>query len=258
MHTEVKGLVLRTVKIKESDVLLTLFTEEHGIVTALSRGAKSLKSRNMPASQQFCYASFVLYGQSDKYWVKESSVIESFYSIRDSIEGLALATYIAEVLLDVGVEEQERELLRLALNSLYAISKGRHSLAKIKAVFEMRCASILGFMPEISACRTCGRTDGDFFLDVMAGAIQCRDCRDNRTDGSATLSEEHESHIVSILSEGARIAMEYSVRAPLDRLFSFNLSDEDMRFFAAASEKYVINHFDKNYKSLEFYNEVKR
>ena len=45
MHTEVKGLVLRTVDLKESDRLLTIFTEEQGIVTALAKGARSLKSR---------------------------------------------------------------------------------------------------------------------------------------------------------------------------------------------------------------------
>ena len=33
MHTEVKGLVLRTVDLKESDRLLTIFTEEKGVVT---------------------------------------------------------------------------------------------------------------------------------------------------------------------------------------------------------------------------------
>ncbi len=258
MHTEVKGLVLKTVKLKESDVLLTIFTEEQGIVTALARGAKSLKNRNMAASQQFCYASFILYDRADKYWVKESTVIDSFYGIRDTIEGLALATYIAELLLDVAVEERETELLRLALNSLFAIASGKYDKNKIKAVFEIRSATILGFMPEISACRTCGKQTGDFFFDIMAGAIQCRECRDNRASEDDTLSEAHEGHIVSLLTEGARYALEYAVKAPIERLFSFNINEEDMRFFSSAAEKYVVNHFDKNYKSLEFYNEVKR
>ena len=45
--TEVKGLVIRTVDIKESDRLITIFTEEMGVVSALARGARSLKSRQM-------------------------------------------------------------------------------------------------------------------------------------------------------------------------------------------------------------------
>ena len=45
MLTEVKGLVIRTVDIKETDRLITIFTEEKGAITALARGARSLKSR---------------------------------------------------------------------------------------------------------------------------------------------------------------------------------------------------------------------
>ena len=118
MFTEVRGLVIKTVDIKETDRLITIFTEERGAVVALARGARSLKSRKMASTMQFCYANFVLHGQGDKLWVKEAELIESFFDIRRSIDGLALANYIAEVLSDVAVEEAERDLLRLALNSL--------------------------------------------------------------------------------------------------------------------------------------------
>lgn len=258
MHTEVKGLVLRTVDLKESDRLLTIFTEEQGVVTALARGAKSLKSRKMSATQQFCYSSFVLYGQGDKYWIKECSLIESFFGIRDSIEGLALAGYVVELLTDVGVEDKEVELLRLALNALYAISSGKYALDKVKAVFEIRALSILGFMPEVLSCRTCGKREGDFFFDIMAGALECFDCHKRSEASHVTLAEEHESHIVSILSEGAKTALCYAIYSPLEKMLSFNISDEDMRLLSSATEKYVVNHLERSYKSLEFYNEVKR
>lgn len=258
MHIEVKGLVLRTVDLKESDRLLTIFTEEKGIVTALARGARSLKSRKMAATQQFCYSDFVLYEQGDKYQIKECSLIESFFGIRNSIEGLALAAYIVEVLNDVGVEDKEVDLLRLALNSLYAISSGKYSFDKVKAVFEMRAVSILGFMPEVASCRRCGKREGDFFFDIMAGAVECFECHKKSVAAHETLSQEHEGHVVSIISEGAKNAMSYSIYSPIEKIFSFNISDEDMALFSKASEKYIVNHLERSYKSLEFYNEVKR
>ena len=66
MLTEVKGLVIRTVDIKETDRLITIFTEEKGAITALARGARSLKSQKMAATMQFCYSNFILYEQGDK------------------------------------------------------------------------------------------------------------------------------------------------------------------------------------------------
>ena len=72
MNTELKGLVIRTADIKESDRLVTIFTEEVGVVTALARGARSLKSRKMCSTMQYCYSRFILQKRGEYYYVKES------------------------------------------------------------------------------------------------------------------------------------------------------------------------------------------
>jgi DNA repair protein RecO (recombination protein O) len=258
MKIQTPGLIIKETNIGENDKLLVILTKDHGIIRAFADGVRRMKSKNAAATSLLCYSDFVLYGQGDKYWIKECSLIESFFGIRNSIEGLALAGYIVEVLSDVGVEDKEVDLLRLALNSLYAISSQKYDLNKVKAVFEMRALSILGFMPEVVSCHTCARNDGDFFFDIMAGAIECFDCHKKSTAAHETLSEEHEGHIVSIISEGAKIAMCYAIYSPLEKIFSFNISDEDMRLFSKAAERYLVNHLERTYKSLEFYNEVKR
>jgi len=253
MLTKVRGLIIRTVDIKETDRLVTIFTEECGVVTALARGARSLKSRKMSATMLFCYGDYVLYGQGDKQWIKEAELIESFYDMRNSIEGLALANYIVEVLSDVTVAEAEKDLLRLALNSLFAISKGKYTAEKIKAAFEIRAATILGFMPDVISCHTCGERLGDFFLDVMGGIITCRKCKEEAALMHTEPSDPHEAHIICLLSEGAKTAFGYCVYSPIERIFSFNLSDSDMRLFSRAAEEYLLNQLGRSYNSLAFY-----
>ena len=258
MTTEVRGLIIRTVDIKETDRLVTIFTEEQGVMTALARGARSLKSRKLAATVQFCYGRYVLYRQGDKHWIKEAELIENFFDIGKSIEGLALANYIAEVLSDVTIAEADRDLLRLSLNSLYAISKGLYSLEKIKAAFEIRAASILGFMPDVLSCHRCDEKSGDFFFDIMGGIIECRACHDKREKGRIEHEDPHETHIICILSEGAKIALGYCIYSPLERLFSFSISDEDMRLFSRSAEEYLLNQLGHSFRSLEFYKSVVR
>ncbi len=258
MTSEVHGLVIRTVDIKETDRLITIFTEESGAVTALARGARSLKSRKLAATMQFCYGRYVLYTQGDKHWIKEAELFESFFDIRQSIEGLALANYIAEILSDVTVAEADKELLRLSLNSLYAISKNLYSVEKIKAAFEIRAASILGFMPDIMSCHACGEKGGDFFLDIMGGIIECRKCRDKRVLSRIEHADPHEAHILCILSEGAKTALNYCIFSPVERIFSFNISQQDMMLFSRAAEDYLLNQLGHSFKSLDFYKSVKR
>ena len=258
MTTEVRGLIIRTVDIKETDRLVTIFTEEQGVMTALARGARSLKSRKLAATMQFCYGKYLLYKQGDKLWIKEAELIENFFDIGQSIEGLALANYIAEVLSDVTIAEADKDLLRLSLNSLYAISKGLYSVEKIKAVFEIRAASVLGFMPNVLSCHRCEEREGDFFFDIMGGIIECRACHEKREKGRVEHDDPHESHIICILSEGAKIALGYAIYSPIERVFSFNISDEDMRLFARASEEYILNQLGHSFRSLEFYKKIVR
>lgn len=258
MTTEVRGLIIRTVDIKETDRLVTIFTEENGAMTALARGARSLKSRKLAATMQFCYGRYVLYKQGDKFWVKEAELLENFFDIRQSIEGLALANYICEVLSDVTVAEAEKDLLRLSLNSLYAISKGLYSFEKIKAAFEIRAVSILGFMPGVLTCHQCDERGGDFFFDIMGGIIECRACHERREIGRIEHADPHETHIICILSEGAKTALGYCIYSPIERIFSFNISEADMRLFSRAAEEYILNQLGHSFKSLDFYKSVLR
>ena len=258
MLLEVKGLVIRSVDLKESDRLITIFTEEMGAVTALARGARSLKSRKMSSTMQFCYSSFVLFGQGDKLWVRESELIESFFDLRNSIEGLALGGYIAEILSDVTTAQADRDLLRLSLNSLYAIGTGKYPIEKIKAAFEIRCASILGFMPEILECHNCGERHGDFFFDIMGGYLECTECRHEAELTHRIPDDPHEKRTISPLSEGAKIALGYCIYCPIEKIFSFSTGDDDMRLFSKAAENYLLNQLGRSFKTLDFYKEVKR
>jgi DNA repair protein RecO (recombination protein O) len=256
MQTEVRGLVIRTVDIKETDRLITIFTEEMGVVSALARGARSLKSRKMSSTMQFCYSSFVLHKQGDKYWIKEASLIESFFDIRKTIEGLALANYITEVLSDVTIAESDKNLLRLSLNSLYAIASGKYEISKIKAVFEIRAASILGFMPDVISCYKCDEKLGEFYFDIMSGNIECQKCRREAEMKREMSLSPHESRIICILSEGAKMALGYAIHSPLEKIFSFKISDEDMHLFSRAAEEYLLNQVGHTYKTLDFYKKL--
>ena len=56
----VRGLVVREIQTGEYDKILTVITEEMGRISISGKGVRSLKSKHMPATQLFCYSSFVL------------------------------------------------------------------------------------------------------------------------------------------------------------------------------------------------------
>lgn len=256
MLESVRGLVIRTVDYKEADRLISIFTEEKGIVHAMARGARSLRSRQMAATQQFCYATFVLYKKGELYWVREAELIESFFGLRAGVEGLALASYFCEVLSDVALAESDRELLRVSLNSLYAIAEQKCELPKIKAAFEMRVCAVLGFMPDVLACHHCQRRDGEFYFDIMDAKITCAQCHAQQQDDLPADPQDGTRHIVCRLTPGAKVALGYVIYCPPEKLFSFRVAQEDMRSFSHATECYLLNQLERSFRTLDFYREV--
>lgn len=256
---DAKGIVLRTVNYGERDRILTIYTEEFGLITATANGSRSLKSRSLVATEQFCYSRYVFFYKNDRYTVKEVDLIESFFDLRTDIEKLALAGYVAEVMTHVGTENMpDTPLLRLVLNTLFAIAKEKAPREQIKGAFEMRAAAVLGFLPELSACSVCGEKGESVVLDVMNGSLVCERCR---REAENTLAEEeydpvHPS-IRCMLTDAARIALYYVSCCPIEKLLSFKLENKDDRdSFAYAAEIYLLNHLETGFKSLEFYKQL--
>jgi DNA repair protein RecO (recombination protein O) len=254
-----KGLVVRTVNYGERDRILTIYTEELGLITATANGSRSLKSRALVATELFCYSRYVLAYKNDRYTVREVDLIESFFDLRTDIEKLTLAGYICEVIAHVGTENMpDTPLLRLALNSLYAIAKDKAPLIQIKGAFEMRAAAVLGFLPELSVCSSCGEEGENAVLDVMNGSLVCEACR---REAENTPQEEvydpmHPT-IRCVLTDAARAALFYVTCAPIEKFLSFKLENSaDMENFSRAAETYLLNHLETGFKSLDFYKQL--
>ena len=246
MFQTTKGLVLREVRYKEADRILTILTETDGKITAKARGALRKSSRSAAATQQLTWSELTLFGNRGKWTVNEGSVLESFSGLRDEIERLALGSYFAECLEAFSVEDQpDAALLQLGLNSLYALSEKLGEPEKIKAAFELRLMALSGFQPDVSACAVCGRTEPeDPVLNLEDGVICCRTCRKPAWDGV-------------LLEEDALAAMRYLVTAPAKRLFSFSLEGKALSNLSRAAELYLQAHAERGFPTLEYYKQFK-
>ena len=252
---EVHGIVVNTIDIGERDRLFQLLTAERGLLTVYANGARALKNRYLTTTQLFCYGRYFLAEKNDRYTVQDVTLEESFYDLRCEVDRAALGAYVCEVATYTGTEVPDTELLRLILNTLYAVSRGLFHLALIKAAFEFRMAAELGFMPDVTACAVCGITEGEFIFDLSAGNLICRDCRDTLT-ARALYVEGMGEHRIEVLTPGVRAAVEYVLSAPPERLFSFRLEEEDLHIFAHAAEDYLVWHTDHQFSTLEFYHQV--
>ena len=261
----IKGLVLRVIPKTENDRLVVLFTSERGKITVCAKGGRSVKSKLLPSIEPFAYSEFVLYEKDGYFWIRESLLIENFYAIREDIHKLALASYICDVL-DLTVYEnmQEPELLRLGLNSLYALTGGLRSPEKIKAVFEMRTCLLLGFAPEMEFCFKCGKKNCTALcFSLIDGAVVCGACRERALkeyySTRQNVSEEEERRFAAqifLISENVRLAALYILSCPAEKIYAFFLPENEWPILARLSEEHLVYRLEKKPKTLTFYNEV--
>ena len=150
-------------------------------------------------------------------------------------------------------------MLRMVLNSFFAISNQRYPNALIKGAFEWRAAVMSGYEPMLCGCSVCGAETGDnaLYLDVMNGGVVCADCLRKKSNLPINEDEARNANLLCPLSPAALAALRYVATAPLARLFSFELSDgEDLRLFANAAETYLLSHVGHGFRTLDFYHEI--
>lgn len=252
---KVKALVLREVHIGEADKILTLVCEGVGRIDVSAKGVRSLRSPHMAATQIFAYSSFVL-RKGKKFWyIAESELLEPFFGLRSDIDRLSLASYLADIVLDIIPEgTEDSDVLRLTLNAFYAMSERKSiPLRQIKSAFEFKAADLSGFCPDLASCHRCGiSSHREMYLDVMNGGIVCGDCRTpvilenaKNDDGIAMI------HLK--LTDAVLSALRFIVTADERRFLAFSIADDELRLFSEVCERYLLDHLEHGFHSLDFY-----
>lgn len=243
MQTKTKGLIIREQTVGESDKLVTVITEDFGLIKAFVRRAKTIKSQNLSATSLFAYSEFSLYRSKEAYVIDNATSIEVFFNLRSDIETLSLAQYFAQLACFLGTEEQPMPgMLRLLLNALYLLCQGKKSHPLIKATVELRMLALGGYMPDLTACYRCGTYESEImYFDMEEACIYCKDCyRNNAVE----------------LPLAVVTAMRFICFVDLVKVFSFNLSEENMALLCSTVEKYLLSRIDGRLTTLEFYKTI--
>jgi len=235
--TVVKGIVLRAVDTKESDKILTVLTPG-GKLPVIAKGARSRKSRVTACTQLLAYSELTLSESRGWQYLSEGSPIQLFEGARRDIALLSLASYFAELTENV----ESGEILSLLLNALYALGELKKDPALVKAAFELKLMSLIGFEPLADACAYCGAPEPeDPVLDVREGVVCCGKCG------------KGERGLAMPLSFGALAAMRRTLYGEAKRLYSFSLAGPDLKKLGDASEAYVHAMLERGFKTLDFY-----
>ncbi len=242
MYLIIRGLVLRITAYNDTDSFLTVLTHSHGKLTVKARGLRRKNSPLVAPCQLLAYSEFTLFEYRGIYTINEAYSLELFHDLRRDLQKLALGSYFAQVSEVLSQEDiPNPELLSHVLNSLYAVSKLGINERKVKSVFELRCACLAGYTPDIHGCFKCGELFPDRF-DITAGKLECAGCRSEPLSG-----------IRMPLTHGVLQAMRYVCSCEEKRMFSFEVGDDTLKCLSHITESYLITQLERGFSTLDFY-----
>ena len=113
-----KGLCIKASPLGENDRLITLLTDELGIVRLAAPGARRPKS-SLSAASPLTYLSLQIFGKRDLKAVRQIKIIKSYNGLGKNIECLAAAQAITELtFLLVGNNDEQQNYLSCVLSHL--------------------------------------------------------------------------------------------------------------------------------------------
>lgn len=236
----VVGMVLSVMPISEYDKRLVLLTKEYGKITAFARGARKMTSQFLSGAQPMSFGEFTLYRGRNSYTVTAVKVTEYFGGDMTDIDKMSYGMYFLELADYYGRENIDAtETVRLLYLSMKALQKENIPDRLVRCIYELKTLVINGEYPNMFSCINCGSPEKLDYFDTGRNGMICNKCH-------GKMSED------KIIQESTVYALQYIISSQLEKLYTFNVSEQVLMQMEKIVGRYMKIHVDKQFKSLEF------
>jgi len=218
---ESEAIVLRTYPLRESDLLVTLFTRLEGKVRGVARAAKKSRRRFGGALEPLTYIKVAYEDRERQELARLDSceVIESPLTSEVSYPRAVALGHVAELLDELLPDREANDaVFRLAL-SVLAQLRSRDLWLPI-TYFDLWMVRLMGYLPELTECLACGRglNGSRAYFHALADGLMC---------------PEHKRLASSEISAESRTLAAQMLRVPLSTIdaASSQKSGADLRKF---------------------------
>jgi DNA repair protein RecO (recombination protein O) len=186
-YYKTEAIVLRSIRLREADRVVHLYTNMHGRVGAVAKGVRRTKSRFGGRLEPFFRLRLVLYeGRGELHTVTQAETVESYPHLREHGGSLRTAVGACESVLRLfGESEANAAAYNLLCHELQLLDAepGVAGPGNLLA-FRLKLLLAAGFLPELSSCAQCGAGSGPaarlpssgIRFSAAAGGVICPDC----------------------------------------------------------------------------------
>lgn len=245
MLTKVEGVIVYEMDYLESSKIIHIITREYGLISAIAKGAKKLKSNLRSVTSKLTYGYFHLYFKEDKLSILfDVDIIDNFRNIKSDLISIGYASYVCDLtnqVLKQHIGEKIDESLYDAFIATLIKINEKYDPMIITNILELKALDYLGVMPILDGCVICGTKNAIITISSEKSGYLCSNCRTNEP----ILDEK----VVKL------IRMYYYV--DISKITKLDIS-EDIK---NQINQFIANYYDKHtglyFKSKQFIEDIK-
>ena len=175
------AIVLRTYNLAEADRIVLCLTRNAGLVRAVAKGARRMKSRFGAALEPFTLVRLAFYEKENRELVTISNaeILKSQFAMAGQPETAEVLAYISEMVSAFAPPHEANErLFRMVVACVDALHESPVSASVVLRYFEVWLLRLAGMFPDVRNCAGCGSAvsvEIAVYLD-SDGVIRCETC----------------------------------------------------------------------------------
>ena len=210
------GIILSVMPIGEYDRRTELLSAQFGRISAFARGARKPGSSLVSVTRAFAFGQFSLVQGKSSYNIRSAQISTYFETLTQNLDKACYGFYFLEIARYYSRENVEAsDMLKLIYCSLRALELDKIPDRLIRYIYELKMLHINGLCPTLER--------------LVSGT------------GSYSFAKD--------LSAGSRKAFRYVTEAPVEKLFSFTLSEEVLEEFGHVTRRLLKQSTDREFKS---------
>lgn len=176
------AIVLRSYNLAESDRIVLCLTRNAGLVRAVAKGARKMKSRFGAALEPFTVIKLTFYEKENRELVTMSSadILRSHFGLISRLETSEVLAYMGELVSEFAPPHEADEKLYRMITACVDALTGQAGIERaITRYFEIWLLRLAGLFPDMGRCAECGKDiEGSRGVFVDAALLpHCHDCR---------------------------------------------------------------------------------
>ncbi len=239
-QVKLTGIVLSSSPVGEYDKRLVVLTGQRGKITVFVKGARRPSSRFAAMTRPFSFGDFILYQGKEAYNLVDADISNYFDDIAFDMDAVYYGFYFLEIA-DYYSHENvfAKDIINLLYMSLKALGNKNIPNKLIRYIYELKMFAINGEYPDVFRCVHCGNEDELLGFSVEKSGAVCKEC-------------------VGVVNDMVRLntstfyTMQYIIASPIEKLYSFLVTDEVLTELCMVMGRWSFKYVDKQFKSLEF------